>query len=117
IGIDAAEPSLIREMIQQNELPSLAGLLQAGKWLHVKSSAHIGSGSVWPTFITGQEPPKHGVYGEWVWHPHTMSLSRYTGSSLLPFWRDLILAGLQGGNFDVAFAPFLHVSDGVGVKE
>lgn len=117
IGIDAAEPSLIREMIQQNELPALAGLLQSGKWLRVKSSAHIGSGSVWPTFITGQEPSKHGVYGEWVWHPDTMSLSRYTGSSLLPFWRDLIVGGLRVGTFDVPFAPFLQVADGFEVNE
>jgi len=40
----------------------------------MKASAHIGSGSVWLTFIRGEDPAVHGVYGEWPWQSETMSL-------------------------------------------
>src|SRR5438128_1117719 len=62
IGLDATEPALIRQMIAQDEMPALKSSLAEGRWIRVQSSAHIGSGSVWPTFITGKEPPAHGVY-------------------------------------------------------
>ncbi|MEP6706908.1 MAG: alkaline phosphatase family protein [Pyrinomonadaceae bacterium] len=63
IGLDAREPALIRRMIAQDEMPTLRSLLAEGRWMRVQSPAHIGSGSVWPTFMTGKEPSAHGVYG------------------------------------------------------
>jgi len=117
IGIDAGEPTLIREMIEGKQLPALAGLLSEGKWLRVESPAHIGSGSVWPTFITGEEPSKHGVYGEWVWHSDTMGLSRYTGRHLKAFWEDLTADGTRVGVFDVPFAPFSSFTHGFQLSE
>ena len=82
VGIDAAEPALIDQLITQGKMPALKSLLGEGRWLRVKSPAHIGSGSVWPTFITGEEPASHGVYGEWGWQPEIMSLRRYNGRHL-----------------------------------
>jgi len=55
IGIDAAESTLVRQLIEQDELPALKSLLADGRWLRVQSPAHIGSGAVWPTFMTGAE--------------------------------------------------------------
>src|SRR4030095_14870755 len=117
IGIDAAEPALIREMIENKQLPALESVLAGGKWLRVESPANIGSGAVWPTFITGQEPSKHSVYGEWVWHPETMGLSRYSGRHLKAFWEDLDAAGVKVGIFDVPFAPFKTLTQGFQLSE
>src|SRR5262245_44968118 len=117
IGIDAAEPTLIREMINSKELPTLERLLTEGKWLRVESPANIGSGSVWPTFITGHEPSTHSVYGEWAWHPETMSLSRYTGRHLKAFWNDLSSDGIKVGILDVPFAPFTPLTEGFQLSE
>lgn len=89
IGIDAAESTLVRQLIEQNEMPALRSLLEEGQWLRVQSPAHIGSGAVWPTFITGSEPTVHGIYSEWGWKPDVMSLSRYNGRHLTPFWKPL----------------------------
>ncbi len=77
IGLDAAEPALIRRMIARDEMPALKSLLAEGRWMRIQSPAHIGSGSVWPTFMTGKEPSAHGVYGEWCWQAETMSLFRF----------------------------------------
>lgn len=117
IGVDAGEPTLIREMIERDELPALKSLLAEGKWLCVKSPAHIGSGSVWPTFITGEDPTKHGIYGEWAWHPETMGLSRYNGRGLQPFWNELTAEGVRVGVLDVPFAPFTGFAEGFELSE
>ena len=117
IGLDAAEPTLIRELIEQGEMPALKALLEQGKWLRVESPASVGSGSVWPTFITGEEPSIHGVYGEWCWRPATMSLERYRGDGLIPFWKRLVDNGLTVGILDVPFAPLVGIADGFEISE
>ena len=105
IGIDAAESTLVRQLIEHDEMPALKSLLEDGKWLSVRSPSPIGSGTVWPTFITGEEPTLHGNYSEWKWLPETMSLRRYHGLHLIPFWKKLAEQGLRVGVFDVPFAP------------
>jgi predicted AlkP superfamily phosphohydrolase/phosphomutase len=117
IGIDAAEGTLVKQLIDLGEMPALKSLLADGQWLRVQSPAHIGSGAVWPTFITGDEPARHGVYSEWSWRPETMSLSRYHGRHLTPFWKSLAQAGMSVGVFDVPFALPVGMSQGFEVCE
>jgi predicted AlkP superfamily phosphohydrolase/phosphomutase len=117
IGIDAAETSLVKQLIEQDEMPALKSLLEGGRWLRVQSPADIGSGAVWPTFITGGEPTTHGVYSEWSWRPDTMSLNRYHGRHLTPFWKRLAQQGIPVGVFDVPFALPVGVSKGFEVCE
>ena len=117
IGIDAAEPSLVRSLIGRGEMPALRGLLGEGAWLRVESPARVGSGSVWPTFITGSGPAEHGAYGEWCWRPETMGLERYSGRGLKPFWEALAREGLTVGVLDVPFMPLLGLTEGFEISE
>ena len=117
IGIDAAEPALIRQLIEGGELPTLKRLLDDGEWHAVASPAHIGSGAVWPSFITGTDASHHGVYGEWCWQPETMSLNRFGGHHLTPFWEELNERGLTVGVLDVPFAPTIGLTKGFEISE
>ena len=117
VGLDAAEPALIRELIESGEMPALRGLLDAGTWLRVESPAHVGSGAVWPSFLTGTGPAAHGVYGEWAWRPETMGLTRYHGRALEPFWKELARGGMTVGVLDVPFAPLVGLERGFEVSE
>jgi predicted AlkP superfamily phosphohydrolase/phosphomutase len=117
IGLDAAEPSLVRHLIEQGEMPALKRLQERGALKRVESPAHIGSGAVWPTFITGRDPHEHGIYGEWAWQPETMSIKRYSGRNLMPFWETLAREGLTVGVLDVPFAPIVGLSTGFEVSE
>jgi predicted AlkP superfamily phosphohydrolase/phosphomutase len=117
IGIDAAEGTFVKQLIAQGEMPALKSLLADGRWLSVQSPAHIGSGAVWPTFITGEEPARHGVYSEWSWRPETMSLTRYHGRHLKSFWKPLAEQGIPIGVFDVPFALPVGMSQGFEVCE
>lgn len=115
VGLDAAEPAMIRELVERGEMPALKSLLEAGAWLRVESPAHVGSGAVWPTFLTGEGPAAHGVYGEWSWQPETMGLARYRSRGLRPFWKEL--EGVGVGVLDVPFAPLVGLDAGFEVSE
>jgi predicted AlkP superfamily phosphohydrolase/phosphomutase len=117
IGIDAAEGTFVRQLIQQGGMPALGGLLKQGRWLRVDSPAHIGSGAVWPTFMTGVEPATHGMYSEWSWVPEKMGLTRYHGRNLKPFWKSLVQQNISLGIFDVPLALPVEVSRGFEVCE
>jgi predicted AlkP superfamily phosphohydrolase/phosphomutase len=117
IGIDAAEATFVRQLIEQGEMPALRGLQEDGQWLRVESPAHIGSGAVWPTFMTGVEPSIHGMYSEWSWIPEVMGVTRYHGRNLTPFWKSLAQQDISLGVFDVPFALPVGVSRGFEVCE
>jgi predicted AlkP superfamily phosphohydrolase/phosphomutase len=117
VGLDAAEPTLVRRMIEDGELPAMRALLARGAWWRVESPAEVGSGAVWPTFVTGTDACAHGIYGEWCWQPETMSLERFSGRGLKPFWAPLARDGVRLGLLDMPFAPVLGLSDGFEVAE
>ncbi len=117
IAIDAAEPSFVRHLIDEGEMPALASLLRAGTWLRVKSPAYVGSGAVWPTFISALGPRVHGVYGEWLWDTGTMSLSRYQGNDVTPFWKAFSDENISVGILDVPFMPLIGLTKGFEISE
>lgn len=117
VGIDAAEPALVRELMARGEMPALKALADGGAWLRVESPARVGSGSVWPTFITGATPAAHGAYGEWCWRPASMGLERYDGRGLKPFWEAPARAGLTVGVLDVPFMPLVGLAKGFEISE
>lgn len=112
IGLDAVEPELIRRLIDNDQLPALKSLAESGKWLRVLSPAHIGSGCVWPTFASGEDPLSHGVYGEWCWQAETMSLQHYAGGDFEPFWKTLSENGVSLGILDAPFVKPIGLQNG-----
>jgi predicted AlkP superfamily phosphohydrolase/phosphomutase len=117
IGLDAAEASLVRQLIDQQKLPALSSLLETGRWLNIKSPAEIGSGTVWPTLMSGTNPGTHGVYSEWSWRPEAMELTRFDGATITPFWKSLAEQGVGVGIFDVPFALPIGLTKGFEVCE
>jgi predicted AlkP superfamily phosphohydrolase/phosphomutase len=107
IGIDAAEPSLVRRLIERGDLPVLQSLAAGGVWGPVSSPAAMSSGALWPTFLTGRPPAEHGLYGEWLWKPDAMGLARVSWDHLQPFWQDDVSRGRTVTILDVPFAPRL----------
>ena len=117
VGIDAAEPQFIRRLMAENQLPALQALLKQGGLMRVESPSRIGSGSVWPTFVTGEDPGRHGVYGQWSWQPETMAVNHYQCHHLKPFWKTLAEQGTHSGVLDVPFAPLVGLREGFEISE
>jgi hypothetical protein len=105
IGVDAAEARLVRRLAEEGRLPTFARLAAESGWGTVMSPAPIGSGAVWPTFSTGQQPDVHGFFGEYAWDPAVMAFRRAEFGDFVPFWRDLAAAGRTIAVIDVPFAP------------
>ncbi len=117
IGMDAAESTLVRSLIESGELPALAAVLQEGSWSTVTGPAGYSSGSVWPSFWSGQPASDHGLCGLWNWDPSTMSM-RYSDPAGVPaFWEGLTGHGTRVGVLDVPFAPLVGVTEGFEVSE
>lgn len=117
IGLDAAEATLVRRMIDGGELPALRSLLDRGAWNSVSSPGQYSSGAVWPTFYSGRPASDHGLYARWNWDPAQMRPT-YTGDdNPTPFWCEFADSGRTVGIIDVPFAPFTDLSDGFEVFE
>src|SRR3954447_11618413 len=89
IGLDAAGPDEVAELISRGELPALAALAQDNAWLRLESTAVLGSGSVWPTFVTGRPPEDHRrIYGYTSWDAARMRMMAQDVTGTRPFWLD-----------------------------
>lgn len=112
MGVDAAEPRLVLDLIERGELPALARLRQEGSWTRIHSPAHVGSSAVFPTFFTGTEPHCHGVYSGWSWAADRMSVLPLSTERLRPFWGALEDMDTTVGVLDVPYAPHVGLSRG-----
>jgi predicted AlkP superfamily phosphohydrolase/phosphomutase len=107
IGIDAAEPALVRRLMERGDLPVLRGLASEGVWGPVAAAPPTCSSALWPSFLSGATLAEHGIYGEWAWRPETLDLGRPSWDHLDPFWRRDARAGRSVTVLDVPFAPLL----------
>ncbi|MEA3374686.1 MAG: alkaline phosphatase family protein [Chloroflexota bacterium] len=62
IGIDGATVDLIRPWAQAGDLPNLARLMAEGAHGPLESTLPPVTSPAWPTFATGKNPGKHGVF-------------------------------------------------------
>jgi predicted AlkP superfamily phosphohydrolase/phosphomutase len=62
IGIDGATFDLLRPWAEQGDLPNLARLMAEGVHGPLESTLPPVTSPAWPTFATGKNPGKHGVF-------------------------------------------------------
>jgi predicted AlkP superfamily phosphohydrolase/phosphomutase len=117
IGIDAADAALVRDLAGRGDLPSLARLLTRGRFGRVTSPASIGSGAIWPTFVSGLSPREHGLYSGWSWEPERMRIAPVNVDGLRPFWASPELEDFSLGVLDVPWAPMANLHRGIEVNE
>ncbi|MBP7688009.1 MAG: alkaline phosphatase family protein [Thermoflexales bacterium] len=62
LGLDGATFDLIKPWAAQGKLPTLAKLMQGGVTGNLESTLPPVTSPAWPTFMTGKNPGKHGVF-------------------------------------------------------
>jgi predicted AlkP superfamily phosphohydrolase/phosphomutase len=62
VALDGATLDLIRPWAEQGHLPHLANLMRAGAVAPLESTMPPVTSPAWPTFMTGKNPGKHGVF-------------------------------------------------------
>ncbi|MGQ0640169.1 MAG: alkaline phosphatase family protein [Gemmatimonadaceae bacterium] len=85
VGLDGLEPTIVDNMMQAGELPSLARLRVSGGYSRVATTWPAQTPVAWSTFATGVNPGGHGIYDFLRRDPKTYSpdlgLNRYEQKS------------------------------------
>ncbi len=97
LGLDAADPDVIQDLVGQGRLPVLARLIGSGVFGRLKSPADLYAGGVWPTFYTGQAVPWHGIFHNKLWRPESMRVDVPSDEWIAarPFWESLAEADME----------------------
>lgn len=107
IGLDAAEPSLVRRWAAAGLLPALARLIAAGATRPLRLEPGLYAGSVWPSLFTGRSAGAHGRYNYLKLQPGGYAERRFDPAMLgaEPFWMRLSRAGLHTTLLDIPKMP------------
>ncbi len=107
IGFDGATFDLIRPWADQGHLPNLARLMAEGVRADLASTLPPVTSPAWPTFMTGTNPGKHGVFDFIAPHGDGFTLVNSTRIRQPTLWARLSEAGYRVGvlNVPVTYPP------------
>jgi predicted AlkP superfamily phosphohydrolase/phosphomutase len=97
LGFDAAEPMLVRQGIDEGWLPTLAGLLEAGRYATLSPVPSGFHNTGWVSTVTGTDVGEHRAVLDRVLEPGSYRIADLPASSIRrpPFWRYLSDAGVR----------------------
>jgi len=108
IVIDAASPVLLERWAADGTLPALRALLAGARVATVRGIDAVGIGATWPSFYSGANPGRHGLYWVERWVPGTYTLAPCGAAEFrrLPvLWDVLAAAGRRVCTIDVPLCP------------
>jgi predicted AlkP superfamily phosphohydrolase/phosphomutase len=120
LGIDGANPTLLRAWAHAGHLPNLAALLARGLSGETRSLPGFFIGATWPSFYTGTSPARHGFHYQIQLRPGTYELYRPETTRLVqtpPFWHYLSEAGKRVAVLDVPLSQLDARVNGVQTVE
>ncbi|MGH3114213.1 MAG: alkaline phosphatase family protein, partial [Gaiellaceae bacterium] len=62
LGLDGADYDLVRELLGQGRLPTLARLSSEGTFGPLRSTIPAFTPTAWSSFLTGLNPAAHGIF-------------------------------------------------------
>ncbi len=91
IGLDGATFDLIKPWMEEGKLPHLRDIMGRGVHRCLMSTIHPSSEQAWPSFMTGKNNGKHGIFGfqmrvDGTYNTHITNASHVRGPTL---WRIL----------------------------
>jgi len=104
LGIDAADPALLRAWATDGTLPNVARLLRTGLSGDTQSVEGFFVGSTWPSLYTGVNPARHGLHYLTQLKPGTYETYQPAREAFVkhpPFWSLLSRAGKRVAIIDV----------------
>jgi len=119
LGVDAGDPTLIRDWANAGQLPFFQELERNSAIFPVKNDVGFFVGSVWPSYATGKTPDQHHWYCYRQYDPGSYHDIPFDPSMLQaePFWGELSRQGIRVGVIDVPLLPVASGIDGFQVSE
>ena len=106
LGLDGADYDLVRKLLAQGRLPTLAGLSRRGTFGALRSTIPAFTPTAWSSFLTGLNPAGHGIFA-FTANPNRGGggLENAASRAGAPLWRYLSAAGIRSAFVTV---PFTH---------
>jgi len=106
LGLDGLNWEILEPMLEAGVMPHLARLRQEGAWGPLTSVVPTQSATAWASFITGQNPARHGVL-DFVVRQADGTYRHAKPNPAATLWHYLGRGGLRVGvlNFPVTYPP------------
>lgn len=103
IGLDAAEPTLLRRWAAAGQMPVLKGLMARGSVAILRPPVGFYVSAAWPSFATAGSPLRHGRFAGRQLVPGSYRVEELANAGIEqePFWNALSAAGLRVAVVDV----------------
>lgn len=120
LGIDAANPALLKAWADDGTLPNLHRLMARGLVGDTRSLDGFFVGATWPSFYTGVSPARHGIHYQLQLRTGSYELYEPAAEQFVkaePFWRVASAAGRRVAVLDVPLARLDTALNGIQVVE
>ncbi|MBI3893592.1 MAG: alkaline phosphatase family protein [Candidatus Wallbacteria bacterium] len=109
VGIDGGTLDLIEPWAREGKLPNFRRMMEEGVTGQLESTIHPLTPQAWASFLTGQNPGKHGIYdfGERVEGKYELTLATSLSRRGTAIWDHLRAAGRTCGivNVPLTYPP------------
>jgi len=114
IGLDAASPAIVDELLAEDRLPHLSVLRASGTQLPLETSASHFPAGVYPTVWSGVPLEQHGIYFPFMWSAAEQRV-RFHMSFPFPIamWERLARSGVRSVVLDAYESPVPETIDGL----
>jgi predicted AlkP superfamily phosphohydrolase/phosphomutase len=104
IGVDGGDFELVRRLMWEGELPTLATLAGSGAFGPLRSTLPAFTPTAWSSFLTGMNPASHGIFG-FSTNPNRAAkrLDSAASRAGTPLWRYLGAGGIRSAFITVPF--------------
>ena len=104
LGLDGADYDLVRELIPQGRLPTIARLAREGTFGPLRSTVPAVTPTAWSSFLTGLNPAGHGIFNFTTnANRSTQRVESAASRAGAPFWRTLGEAGIRSAFIGIPF--------------
>ena len=109
VGFDGATWRFIEPLVKRGEMPNFQRLMEEGTSGELMSTIPFQSAAAWVTFMTGQNPGKHGVYMFQDYDATSYSYVGRTANSRSFSGRTIFdVVGMLGGKVGVVRVPMTY---------
>jgi len=115
IGLDSAEPELIRQWMEEGLMPTFRSLHERGAWSDMSNPPGLGNSTLWSTLATAVNPGVHSHYFGYHFRPdsYRATLFRDDEFAAQHFWSTLSRAGKRVAVFDWVWGPLCRDLNGI----
>jgi len=114
LGLDGADHDLVRDLLAQDRLPTIARLAREGAFGPLRSTIPAVTPTAWSSFLTGLNPAGHGIFN-FSTNPNRSPQRVESAASRAgaPLWRLLGAAGIRSAFVSIPFTYPPEPMDGI----